>query len=180
VILIIFIFCYSYHHVKLCKTWVYSTWYHGKELYVLGYWHRNASRVNGSTETIKEMNSTSSQDKAKATIFIRRHLDECLKCEYLTVRDPRLLWKNLKERFDYQKKVVLPVTHWWIECFALPRLQESQHYNSAMFRIVFQLKFCGVDITNEEMLEKTYSIFHASNITLQQQYRLRGFKKILK
>ena len=46
-----------------------------------------------------------------------------------------------------------------------------------MFRIVSQLKFCGVDITDEEMLEKTYSTFHASNITLQQQYRLRDFKK---
>ena len=46
-----------------------------------------------------------------------------------------------------------------------------------MFIIVSQLKFCGVDITDEEMLEKTYSTFHVSNITLQQQYRLRGFKK---
>ena len=46
-----------------------------------------------------------------------------------------------------------------------------------MFRIVSQLKFCGVDITDEEMLKKTYSTFHASNITLQQQYMLRGFKK---
>ena len=46
-----------------------------------------------------------------------------------------------------------------------------------MFRIVSQLKFCGADITDEEMLEKTYSTFHASNITLQQQYSLRGFKK---
>ena len=45
----------------------------------------------GLTETIKEINSTSSQDKAKATIFIRRHLNECLKCEYLTVRDPSVL-----------------------------------------------------------------------------------------
>jgi len=33
----------------------------------------------GLTETIKERNSTSSQDKVKATIFIRRHLDGCLK-----------------------------------------------------------------------------------------------------
>ena len=46
-----------------------------------------------------------------------------------------------------------------------------------MFRKLSQLKFCRVDITNEEMLEKTYSTFHASNITLQQQYRLRSFKK---
>ena len=35
----------------------------------------------------------------------------------------------------------------------------------------------GVDITDEEILEKTYSTFHASNIALQQQYRLRAFKK---
>ena len=34
-----------------------------------------------------------------------------------------------------------------------------------------------MDFTDEEMLEKTCSTFHASNITLQQQYRLHGFKK---
>ena len=39
-------------------------------------------------------------------------------------------------------------------------------YNSAIFRIVSQLKFCGMDITDEEMLEKTYSIFHASAIAI--------------
>ena len=45
----------------------------------------------GLTETIKEMNSMSPKDKAKVTIFICRHLDECLKCEYLTERDPSVL-----------------------------------------------------------------------------------------
>ena len=43
------------------------------------------------TETIKEINSTSSQAKARTMIFIRRHLDECLKYEYLTIRDPSVL-----------------------------------------------------------------------------------------
>ena len=43
------------------------------------------------TETIKEVNSMSSQDKVKTAIFIRRHLDEYLKCEYLIVRDPSVL-----------------------------------------------------------------------------------------
>ena len=38
-------------------------------------------------ETIKEENSASSQDRAKAMIFIRHHLDEGLKSEYLTVED---------------------------------------------------------------------------------------------
>ncbi|KAJ8775140.1 hypothetical protein K2173_020144 [Erythroxylum novogranatense] len=84
-------------------------------------------------DTIKENNTTSKQNKAKAMIFIRRHLDEGLKREYLTIKDPSHLWKNLQERYDHQKE--------------------------------------------EDMLEKTYSTFHASNVTLQQQYRVRGFKK---
>lgn len=31
-------------------------------------------------------------------------------------------------------------------------------------------------ITYVDMMEKTLSTFHASNITLQQQYRIRGFR----
>jgi len=34
-----------------------------------------------------------------------------------------------------------------------------------------------MNITDEKILEKTYSIFLASNIILQHQYRLRGCKK---
>ena len=32
-------------------------------------------------------------------------------------------------------------------------------------------------ITDEDMLEKTFSTFHASNVLLQQQYREKGFRK---
>ena len=32
-------------------------------------------------------------------------------------------------------------------------------------------------ITNEDMLEKTFSTFHASNVLLQQKYREKGFRK---
>ncbi|CAM8937451.1 unnamed protein product [Rhodiola kirilowii] len=69
-------------------------------------------------------------DKAKSLIFLRRHLDENLKNEYLTVKDP--------------------MSH---------------------------LKFCGDKITDAEMMEKTLSTFHASTVTLQQQYRVRSFQK---
>ncbi|XP_070672495.1 uncharacterized protein [Malus domestica] len=48
-------------------------------------------------------------------------------------------------------------------------------YNSAMFRISSQMKLCGETITEEDMLEKTFSTFHASNVLMQQQYRERGF-----
>lgn len=39
------------------------------------------------------------------------------------------------------------------------------------------MRLCGEPISDEILLEKTLSIFHASNILLQQQYRERGFKK---
>ena len=48
-------------------------------------------------------------------------------------------------------------------------------YNSALFRITSQMKLCGDTITEENLLEKTFSTFHASNVLLQQQYRARGF-----
>ena len=50
-------------------------------------------------------------------------------------------------------------------------------YNSAMFRITSLLLLCGEKVTDEEMLEKIFSTFYASNMLLQQQYREKGFKK---
>jgi hypothetical protein len=46
-----------------------------------------------------------------------------------------------------------------------------------MFRITSLLLLCGEKVTDEEMLEETFSTFHASNVLLQQQYREKGFKK---
>ena len=62
--------------------------------------------------TIKERNTASQQDRAKALIFIRHHIDEGLKSEYLTVIDPLILWKSLKERYDHQKTIILPRAHY--------------------------------------------------------------------
>lgn len=60
------------------------------------------------------------------------------------------------------------------------RLQDFESisdYNFAMFKIVLQLKLCGNDITNDDMLEKIFSTFHATNIVLQQQYHEKGFNR---
>ena len=46
-----------------------------------------------------------------------------------------------------------------------------------MFKISSHLKLCGEKITDENMLEKTYTTFHTSNVLLQQQYRERRFTK---
>ncbi|XP_049370106.1 uncharacterized protein LOC125835008 [Solanum verrucosum] len=90
--------------------------------------------AKGLGDCIIEGNKASSQDKAKAMIFLRHHLDESLKVEYLTMKDPLEL-------------------------------------------ITSQLKLCGEVIKDKDMLEKTLTTFHASNMILQQQYREKGFKK---
>ncbi|XP_074326814.1 uncharacterized protein LOC141664759 [Apium graveolens] len=131
----------------------------------------------GLGDTIKEGNKTSEQDKAKAMIFLRHHLDEGLKTEYLTIKDPSTLWKDIKEKYDHQKMVILPKTRYdWLH-LRLQDYKSVSEYNSAMFKITSQLKLCGENITDKDMLEKTYSTFHANNMLLQQQYRERGFTK---
>ncbi|KAK4737832.1 hypothetical protein R3W88_001529 [Solanum pinnatisectum] len=122
--------------------------------------------AKGLGTIITQGNAASSQDKAKAMIFLRHHLDEGLKAEYLTVKDPLELWSGLKERYDHLKATILP-RDFKIVC----------EYNSVVYKITSQLKLCGENITDEDMLEKTLTTFHASNLVLQQQYRERGFKK---
>ena len=133
--------------------------------------------ANNLGATIEDDNMTSVQDKAKAMIFLRHHLHEDLKREYLTIENPLDLWKNIKERFDHQKMVLLPTARYnWMHL----RLQDYKtvsEYNSALFRITSELKLCGETITDEDMLEKTFSTFHASNILLSQQYRECKFTK---
>ena len=69
----------------------------------------------GLADTIQENNQASNQNCAKAMIFLRHHLDESLKMEYLTVKDPLVLWNNLKDRYDHLKLVVLPQARYdWI------------------------------------------------------------------
>ncbi|XP_074277134.1 uncharacterized protein LOC141600784 [Silene latifolia] len=133
--------------------------------------------AKGLGETIKDGNKTTCQDKANAMIFLRRHLHEGLKNEYLTIKDPQILWSNLKERYDHQKTVILPNARYdWMH-LRLQDFKSVSEYNSTMFQITSQLKLCGEKVTDMDMLEKTYSTFHANNIVLQTQYREKGFKK---
>ncbi|XP_058216934.1 uncharacterized protein LOC131327820 [Rhododendron vialii] len=125
--------------------------------------------------TITDGNDASSKDCAKAMIFIRHHLHEDLKSEYLTVKDPLSLWNNLKKMYGHQKAVILPNARYhWLNL----RLQDYKfvsEYNSTLFKIVSILKLCGEQITKKDMLEKTFFTFHANNLLLQQQYRELGF-----
>ncbi|KAK3408501.1 hypothetical protein EUGRSUZ_J00730 [Eucalyptus grandis] len=52
---------------------------------------------------ILEDGTSNEKDKANALIFIRRHLHESLQTQYLSVRDSDILWRRLKDRYDYTK-----------------------------------------------------------------------------
>lgn len=127
--------------------------------------------------SIKARNATSQQDKALALIFLRHHINEGLRSEYLTVKEPDVLWNCLKDRYDHLKMVILPkAQNDWLN-LRLQDFKSVSEYNSALFKITSQLKLCGEGVTDEQLLEKTFTTFHASNVVLQQQYRERRFKK---
>ncbi|XP_021764611.1 uncharacterized protein LOC110729201 [Chenopodium quinoa] len=112
--------------------------------------------AKGLGETIKEANKATPQDKAKAMIFLRHHLHEGLKNEYLTVKDPQILWSNLKERYDHQKTVILPRTRYeWLNL----RLQDfkSTQYREKGFKKYSELISCLlVAEQNNKLLMKNH------------------------
>ncbi|XP_021813400.1 uncharacterized protein LOC110756299 [Prunus avium] len=116
-------------------------------------------------ETIKEGNEASSVDRAKAMIFLRCHIHEGMKCEYLTVKDPLALWGNLEERYDHQRIVILPkARHDWMH-LRLQDFKSVADYNSALFRISSKLRLCGENITDADLLDT----FLASNVNHQSR-----------
>jgi hypothetical protein len=69
----------------------------------------------GLGDTIKDDNEISSQNKVKTMIFLCCYLYKEFMIEYLTIKDPLILWQNLKERSDHQKMVILLKAHYdWI------------------------------------------------------------------
>lgn len=119
----------------------------------------------------------SAAEKAKALLFMRHHLNSALKVEYLTEEDPLTLWQSLKDRYDQQRSVVLPQARSdWINL----RFQDFKSvtaYNSALHRIVSLLKMCDQKVTEADVIDKTLSTFHPTNMVLQEQYRHARYAK---
>jgi hypothetical protein len=55
--------------------------------------------------------------------------------------------------------------HDWLHS-KLQDFKSVNEYNSALFKIISQLKFCGENIIKDQILKKTLSTFHVSNIVL--------------
>nr|XP_016475150.1 PREDICTED: uncharacterized protein LOC107796838 [Nicotiana tabacum] len=85
--------------------------------------------------------------------------------------------KEGTEASSQDKATVLPRAHREWMHLRLQDYKTISEYNSAVYRIISQLKLCEEPMNDEDILEKTLSTFHASNMVLQQQYRKKGFKK---
>ncbi|XP_056856465.1 uncharacterized protein LOC108815333 [Raphanus sativus] len=119
-------------------------------------------------DTITEDTEPSVKDKYQAIVIIRHHLAKGLKDQYLTIEDPLELWTELKNRYDHQKTVILPKALYDWRNLRIQDYKSVEEYNSVMFKIVSKLKLCGETVTDADMLEKTFSTFHTSNMLLQQ------------
>nr|GEV63597.1 hypothetical protein [Tanacetum cinerariifolium] len=79
--------------VESCETLVldisgqnYLSWVLDTEIYLA---------ANGLGDTIQAGKETTVEQKAKEMIFLRHHLHENLKYEYLTVKDPVQMWQHI-------------------------------------------------------------------------------------
>ena len=98
-----------------------------------------------------------------------------MKLEYLIIKNPFILWQNFKERYDHQKTIILPKARYdWIH-LRLQDFKSLREYNSTMFNISSNLKLCGDNITDDDMLEKT--LLFMPRICFCNNNIERGFKK---
>ncbi|XP_019240266.1 PREDICTED: uncharacterized protein LOC109220265, partial [Nicotiana attenuata] len=107
--------------------------------------------AKGLGDIITQGNEASSQDNAKTIIFLRHHLDEGLKVEFLTVKDLLELWTGMKETYDNLKDKILPRARYEWMHLLLQNFKIVSEYNSAVFRTTSQLKLCE-DVMNDEVL----------------------------
>ncbi|KAL6513495.1 hypothetical protein OROGR_020981 [Orobanche gracilis] len=114
----------------------------------------------------------SDKTKASALMFLRRHIDPSLRWEYLQLKSPKELWDALKGRFGNIHNTLLPeLTVQWNEIRLLD-YKRVNDFNKDMLRLKARLNFCGKEITEDDMIQKTLSTFPTSALILANQYRL--------
>ncbi|KAK9671371.1 hypothetical protein RND81_12G025600 [Saponaria officinalis] len=131
----------------------------------------------GLEHTIEEGSWATYQEKQKAHIFIRHHINEGLKNEYIRFRDPFDLLNRLEARFEHHHDVLLPRLREDWKNLRFHDFTSVNEYNSALFRISSQLEYCGDEVTNLAKLEKTFSTMGGPNLQYARQLRQDKFTK---
>ncbi|GAV67183.1 hypothetical protein CFOL_v3_10692, partial [Cephalotus follicularis] len=95
--------------------------------------HLSAEKLR---HTIDEENTASNEERITALIFLRYHIDNGLKYEYITVENSLEPWQNLNDRFENLKAVVLPkVLNDWSQ-LRFQDFKTVSEYNSMLFKTV--------------------------------------------
>ncbi|XP_062017977.1 uncharacterized protein LOC133734357 [Rosa rugosa] len=125
-----------------------------------------------ATITDSKDDELSNKVKANALMFLRRHIDPSLCWEYLQLKTPKELWDALKGRFGNIHDTLLPeLIVQWNEIRLLD-YKRVNDFNKDMLRLKARLNFCGKELTEDDMIQKTLSTFPTSAIILANQYRL--------
>ena len=104
--------------------------------------------------------SASLQDRAEALIFLLHHLDENLKNEYLTVKDPLVLWQSLQDRYDHQKISLMRIClKKSFTTFHASNMLLQQQYRERRFTKYYELIACLLvaEKNNELLLQNHQS-----------------------
>ncbi|XP_070672500.1 uncharacterized protein [Malus domestica] len=127
--------------------------------------HLTAKGIRATIEAPIADKLVDEAQKATAMIFIRRHIHDALQTEYLA--EEHTLRLALADCFDHQKDIYLPeARHDW-QHLRFQDFKSVNEYNFKVCRIRSLLKFYKVQLTESDLLDKTYSTFHAINIVLQ-------------
>ncbi|XP_074318102.1 uncharacterized protein LOC141654890 [Silene latifolia] len=92
-------------------------------------------KAKGLEHTILVDGNSTSQEQAKAIVFLRHHLHENLKIEYLFVEDPKELWDNLCQRFESLERIIGPKARYDRMNIRFQDFTSVSDYDSAMLRI---------------------------------------------
>lgn len=87
------------------------------------------------------------------------------------------MWVQLYSRFNHQQTLVLPQARIdWINLRVLD-FPDFASFNFELHRITAQLRLCGQNVTEIELIEKILSTFPSTTAILSQQYMNMKFKK---
>ncbi len=109
--------------------------------------------------------------RAKALMFLRRHLDTTLRWQYQQVEDPHVLWNTLARRFGDVHVALLPELQDKWASIRLIDFKSVEEYQTAMLGLRARVHFCGVEKTENDLIEKTLQTFPRETATLMKQYR---------
>ncbi|KAL6598816.1 hypothetical protein ACP70R_046076 [Stipagrostis hirtigluma subsp. patula] len=146
-------------------------------------WSLDAEILLASKDLLRTIKPKDDKDKstpaeqAMALHILRHHLSTTRKNEYMTERNPKVLWDLLHERFEKIETVLLPrVKREWANlCFQ--DFKTVEDYNTALYGITTRMKLCGLKIKDKDLIEKTLSTFHPKLTYISRQYKNDNYEK---